>query len=184
MFPPCRKSAKKLLGLLEPIKQRVDHKAADQGLAEAQHNLGKVHHFGEGVQKDEVEAVRWYRKAADQGFAAAQSNLGAAYYLGEGVPKDYAEAVRWFRKAADQGDSHAQYQLADAYHSGKSVPQNYAEAYFWLDLAAGGNAGMEDKEIGRERDEEASHLTKAQVTQVQERARKWFEKHSTESSQQ
>ena len=31
---------------------------------------------GEGVLKDEAEAVRWYRLAADQGHAAAQFNLG------------------------------------------------------------------------------------------------------------
>ena len=31
---------------------------------------------GEGVLKDDAEAVHWYRLAADQGNASAQNNLG------------------------------------------------------------------------------------------------------------
>ncbi|MDB4723205.1 sel1 repeat family protein [Akkermansiaceae bacterium] len=51
-------------------------KAADQGNATAQYNLGLSYDYGEGVEKDAEEAVKWYRKAADQGIAAAQKNLG------------------------------------------------------------------------------------------------------------
>jgi len=39
----------------------------------------------EGVAKDEVEAVKWYRKAAEQNYAKAQYDLGFCYYNGEGV---------------------------------------------------------------------------------------------------
>ena len=51
-------------------------KAADQGLAEAQFNLGIMYDGGQGVAQDYAEAVRWFRKAADQSLAAAQFNLG------------------------------------------------------------------------------------------------------------
>ena len=51
-------------------------KAADQGLAPAQNNLGKMYENGRGVAKDDAQAVYWYRKAADQGQADAQNNLG------------------------------------------------------------------------------------------------------------
>ncbi len=34
---------------------------------------------GEGVAKDDKQAVYWYRKAADQGYASAQYNLGLMY---------------------------------------------------------------------------------------------------------
>ena len=46
--------------------------AADQGLANAQYNLGVMYADGEGVPEDDAEAVRWYRLAADQGLANAQ----------------------------------------------------------------------------------------------------------------
>ena len=37
--------------------------------------------LGEGVPKDDAEAVRWWEKAAEQGDVAAQINLGIAYNL-------------------------------------------------------------------------------------------------------
>jgi len=48
-------------------------KAAEQGLAYAQYNLGDCYVKGTGVAKDEVEAVKWYRKAADQGMPLPSS---------------------------------------------------------------------------------------------------------------
>src|SRR4030043_536095 len=58
---------------------------AEQGLPEAQFNLGLMYYTGQDVLQDYPEAVRWYRKAADQGFAEAQFNLGKMYYRGQGV---------------------------------------------------------------------------------------------------
>ena len=37
--------------------------AAEQGLAEAQYNLGVAYDTGEGVLRDDAEAARWYRMA-------------------------------------------------------------------------------------------------------------------------
>ena len=65
---------------------------ADQGDAKAQDNLGDCYRKGDGVKKDLVEAVKWYRKSADQGDANAQGNLGCCYQNGFGVEKDEAEA--------------------------------------------------------------------------------------------
>ena len=62
--------------------------AAEQGNAAAQFSLGLMYADGEGVPKDDAEAVRWYRLAAEQGNAAAQFSLGLMYADGEGVPKD------------------------------------------------------------------------------------------------
>ena len=47
-------------------------KAADQGHAEAQFNLGVMYDEGRGVPQSDKEAAMWYRKAADQGHADAQ----------------------------------------------------------------------------------------------------------------
>ena len=46
--------------------------AAEQGFATAQYNLGVMYDKGEGVLKDEAEAVRWFQLAAEQGNATAQ----------------------------------------------------------------------------------------------------------------
>ena len=81
---------------------------ADQGAAWAQSQLGVMYGSGQGVPKDDAQAVKWYRLAADQGEAVAQYNLGNMYANGQGVPKDDAQAVKWFRLAADQGNAWAQ----------------------------------------------------------------------------
>ena len=59
--------------------------AADQGDAEAQYNLGVIYNNGEGVPKDDAEAVRWFQLAAEQGYAKAQFELGYKYRWGHGV---------------------------------------------------------------------------------------------------
>lgn len=50
--------------------------AAEQGVTEAQHNLGVMYEKGQGVQLNLSEAEKWYRKAAEQGHAPAQAALG------------------------------------------------------------------------------------------------------------
>ena len=87
----------------------VDHEAsfgtfrtvAEQGDSSAQCILGLFYANGNGVAKDEAEAVKWFRKAAEQGDSSAQTNLGRCYAKGNGVVKDKFEAVKWFRKAGD-----------------------------------------------------------------------------------
>lgn len=59
---------------------------ADQGLPEAQYNIGLMHSAGLGVTKDEAEAKRWFRLAAAQGFAPARVYLSSASPRGGGVP--------------------------------------------------------------------------------------------------
>jgi hypothetical protein len=46
-------------------------RAAEQGRANAQYNLGRMYATGQGVPKDEAEMVKWWRAAAEQGHAAA-----------------------------------------------------------------------------------------------------------------
>ena len=129
---------------------------------------------GRGVPQDNVQAALWLRKAAEQGNRNAQVVLGGLYSDGQGVPQDNTRAVFWYRKAAEQGDDYAQYHLGGLYDKGRSIPQDYAEAYFWLDLAAAGTFG---EVAAEQRDEAASHLTQADLSREQERARKWFEDH-------
>ncbi len=79
---------------------REYRKAAEQGVADAQFNLGLMYGNGHGVPQDYARAVKWYRKAADQGVADAQLMLGVMYGEGQGVPKDYAQAHMWLNLAA------------------------------------------------------------------------------------
>lgn len=86
-------------------------RAAEQGYADAQFNLGLMYANGEGVEKDMVQAVELFKKAAEQGHVDAQNNLGAMYFTGEGVDRDEKKAVEWFKKAAAKGNVEAQANL-------------------------------------------------------------------------
>jgi len=73
------------------------HKAAEQGNAAAQFNLGMMYYEGGEVSQDYAEAAKWLLKAAEQGIATAQYNLAEMYQNGLGIPQDYTEAVKWYR---------------------------------------------------------------------------------------
>ena len=64
-------------GVTKDYKQAVYwySKAAEQGLAEAQYNLGLCYYEGKGVPQDYKQAVYWLSKAAEQGLAEAQESL-------------------------------------------------------------------------------------------------------------
>jgi TPR repeat protein len=118
----------KALELLKPL--------AEQGNSRAELDLGTMYGQGQGVTKDDAQAVVWYRKAADQGNSEAQFNLGWNYGEGQGVTKDDAQAAVWYRKAADQGNATAQNNLGYMYEHGRGVAEDDAQAAIWYRKAA------------------------------------------------
>jgi hypothetical protein len=93
---------------------------------------------GSGVEKDEAQAVAWYRKAADQGYMDAQRRLGDCYENGKGVKKDLEEAKKWYFRAAKQGDVYAKIAKA-ALDSGISEPaqllrEGKVDKIFWPEV--------------------------------------------------
>jgi len=64
--------------------------------------LGQLYEDGQGVPRDYVEALRWYRMDADQGDVWAQLSVGRFYEKGSGVDQDDAEACFWFSLAASR----------------------------------------------------------------------------------
>jgi TPR repeat protein len=79
-------------------------KAANQGYAAAQFNLGFENEVGLG---NYAESVQWYERAANQGFKEAQHRLGLMYHNGRGTAKDDVAADMWYRLAAASGDAEA-----------------------------------------------------------------------------
>ena len=131
--PTDAKSLYELGTFLESILSYAEalecyRKAAEQGFAAAQNNLGFSYQEGAVVPRSYPEAVRWYRKAAAQGFAAAQNNLGVCFRDSIGLPQDFGKAVHWFRLAAEQGLAAAQNNLGVRYYRGQGVETNYVEA--------------------------------------------------------
>lgn len=104
-------------------------KAAEEGLANWQCNLGCCYFYGYGVHEDRVEGNKWYEKSAEQGNAKAQFNLGLSYYKGEGIEKDYSKAMHWFAKAAEQGDADAQLHVGRCLQETNASNEEIVAAY-------------------------------------------------------
>ena len=148
-------------------------KAAEQGLARAQCNLGFCYENGTGVPQDYAKAVEWYRKAAEQGLARAQYFMGLNYNNGIGVPKDDAMAVKWYRKAAEQGHAGAMCNLGYSYMNGEGVGKNTQEGIKWYRKAAENGSARAMWNLG---------LCYKQGTGVSvnyDEAAKWFQKASS-----
>jgi TPR repeat protein len=126
--------------LLKPLAERGD--------ARAQYLLATLLLSGQGVARNEQEALRLLGRAAEQGLGAAQTGLGDAYASGRGVARDDHAARDWYQKAAAQGNADAQTRLGDMSASGRGVPQNAFQAYVWYGVAArSGSAAARDKQM-------------------------------------
>ena len=145
---------------------------AEQGMPEAQYNLGLMYSRGDGAPQDDKEAVKWYRAAADQGFAESQTNLGLMYGKGQGVAQDYAEAMSWYLKAAEKGHATAQLNIGTMYADGIEVPEDSVAAHMWFNIAT-----ARDIRAGAHRDMAEENLTSDEILKAQHLAREWFEKH-------
>ena len=139
--PPRQASAKQ--------KEIADLKeTAYAGDVAAQVRLGVIYLTGDGVAKDDAEALKWLRKAADQDNALAERYLAEMYFKGRGVPADVSEAAKWLRFAAEQGDAESEHNLAVLYTQGLGVPRNLKEAFNWMRKAAEQNLAAGQQGLG------------------------------------
>lgn len=118
------------------------------GNVNAQVQLGVIYLTGDGVAKDDAEALKWLRKAADQENALAERYLAEMYFKGRGVPADVTEAAKWLRFAAEQGDAESEHNLAVLYTQGQGVPRNLKEAANWMRKAADQNLAAGQHGLG------------------------------------
>jgi uncharacterized protein len=152
------------------------HPLAEQGDADAQFHLGVMYESGQGVLRNDAEAIKWYRKAAEQDDAVAQFNLGVMYAKGQGVSPNHAEAALWYRLAADHGLAGAQFNLGMMYVEGQGVSPDYVQAAMWLTLAASQlpALGKDQRNTTVDaRDRVASKMTPKQIVEAQELAFEW-----------
>ena len=78
---------------------------AEQGIPEAQFNLGQLYYRGLGVPKDYTQASNWYGLAGQQGFTSGLNNLGVMFKKGEGFPQNYIQAYILYNVAASLGST-------------------------------------------------------------------------------
>jgi TPR repeat protein len=126
------------------------------------------------VERDQVEATKWFRKAAEQGLAEAQYELATSLTNGRGATKDPFEAFKWYLEAAKQGHTLAQVDLAWSYGAGDGVQRNPAAAYFWFSLALENQPPDDLREyLISQQDILRPVLTEAQIEEAERMVRDW-----------
>ena len=121
---------------------------AKQGDAISQYNAGVYYNNGDGVPRDRVQSLYWYRKAAEQGYLNAEYRLGEMYHAGVIVAKDDLEAFKWFSKAANQGHTQAQYNVGHFYEKGYGVTRDMKMALYWYRSAGAQGYAMAQFNVG------------------------------------
>ncbi len=84
---------------------------AESGNLRAQYELGQIYATGEGVPRNDVEALSWLTRAAASGHADAQYNLGLMYKDGRGAARNFVEAYKWLSLSAARGNPNAEVRL-------------------------------------------------------------------------
>lgn len=113
---------------LEPLAAKND--------CAAQYYLGRMRARGEGIDKDLMQALRWWNASAGRGERWAQVEIGNLYENGRGIAQDSAKALKWYRRAADDGLAEAQVRVGYFYDKGIGVTLNHNIARQWYIRAA------------------------------------------------
>jgi len=79
----------------------------DQAMA----NLGLMYLKGEGVEKNFVEAKKWFEEASEYDNDSANYNLALMYQGAIGIPEDAQKAIEYFRKAVQKDHQGASFRL-------------------------------------------------------------------------
>lgn len=87
----------------DPAMDRL-MRAAEQGRADAQYQLGMVFLNGEhGSHSDPSSAFHWIYEAAEQGYGRAERQVSQMFMQGIGVRHNRREAMEWDMRARRQG---------------------------------------------------------------------------------
>src|SRR5579872_4185048 len=112
------------------------NKKALAGDPRAQLLMGIAFEFGQGVDRNLGEAMRWYHMAADRGDPEAQTNLAYLYETGGNGPENPEEAAKWYLRAAVSGFARAEFNLGTLYLRGAGVERSDEDAAHWIGEAA------------------------------------------------
>jgi hypothetical protein len=151
-------------------------------LGRREHTAGNVRPSPARLSVDSANPEQ-LRELARQGDPAAENALGLLYAQGDAkhaVKPDEAQAAQWFAKAAEQNYVPAQSKLGALYWDGRGMAPSLNQAYFWTVLArAGGDQGSKTLAPLL-----ASHMTRAQAAEIEQRAEIWYQQHESAAKSQ
>lgn len=134
-----------------PLLQR----SALAGESSSIYELGQFYSDGRFIEKNPVQAFKYYKIASFNGDMKAQYQMAKMFLEGRGTPQDHASALKWLTRSADQGYLLAQMDLAELYLNNRQL-RNIPRAYSWYSIIAAYNSD----EIGQKAAEKRDVLVK------------------------
>ena len=126
---------------LTAYRQEKDIESMKKTLKEIYILAGDYMNGENGYEKNEEEAIRYYKLVAETNGVEediereASNTLGGIMASNE-TEEDDVEAIKWFEKAMEKGDSYAAYNLADMYKEGQGVEKDCKKAMEFLEYSA------------------------------------------------
>lgn len=154
-----------------PQKHNHIYKAALDGSAEAQYQIGLLFEYGRDVEQDDFIAANWYEKSAAQAFSDAQYRLAILYDNGWGKPTNKEKAFELYESAAENGHELAQHDVAIMYFKGIGVNRNPLQAYKWLRIAVLSGSPLMQKHLTMI----AQDLFPEEIKVAESLAKEWME---------
>ncbi|OHS93305.1 hypothetical protein TRFO_11932 [Tritrichomonas foetus] len=102
-YPPATEALALIFKERNDLPNAIEYfkQAASKKLPESQYQYGCILADGIGLERNPVEAARYFKYAIENGNADANAGLGELYEKGDGVPRDYAKALDCYRQAAN-----------------------------------------------------------------------------------
>jgi TPR repeat protein len=150
-------------------------KAAKEGHAPSQYELGRIYLSGLGTPKNPQSAIEWLGKAAAQNHPAANTALGFSYLFGKDVPANPALGKKLVIRGAELGDPWA-FEILALYGHRTDYPHMSSderiELYKWCLLGKRAGARTAFLPLGVK-----DFMTKNEIAAAEEQASKWPSSH-------
>ena len=123
-------------------------KSAEQGYYLAMYNLACMYYFGDGVEKNDEEAFRWYNEATEHGDAEAANRVGVFFENGIGCEKSLEKAFDYYLRSAQMGSLSGMANVGQCYLEGKGTEQNVVSGLTWMGAASEKGNGIASLMMG------------------------------------
>lgn len=101
-----------------------------QGHARAQHYIGEMYYYGEGVISNATRGMRWFLLAARKHLALSQMFLANMYWNGQGTPRNRVKGLMWQMIARQDASVENRNKTEDRFREmmAQAVPEEVQEA--------------------------------------------------------
>lgn len=161
---------------------------AKKGNVFAQFMIGEALFFGDGIDLNIAEGVKWLTKASEKGHNPSTCSLGNKYRgphpalidKSNGAHRamvDFKKALNLLKKGAELGDGSCQRYLGDMYKNGEGIPVDRVKAHMWLSVVTDRQLDNLSYYAGVEKEKLEGQMSAAEIKKASLLASTWKDKY-------